>query len=153
MQHHHGCRYMHLRQDVSLEDLAAFHGHLGPFIVIGYRIGIYARDHFCDNPFELTAKVYCSGTPPQSCLADGIQLGSGCTLGKQNIGIVTSEEIAVEFEHEGQTLRIVPHPFAIPEGSVGNGQEYEARVEALAEAMFGYDDFDLFSIQTNDNTV
>lgn len=150
MQNHDHCRYMHLKQDFSLEDLAAFHGHLGPFIVIGYRIGTYVRDNFCNNPFDLRARIYCSGAPPQSCLADGIQLGSGCTLGKRNIEIIVSDTLAVEFERDGEILRIIPHPFTIPEGTIGDGKDYEARVEGLAEAMFGYDDADLFSIGTSE---
>ncbi len=105
-----------------------FHGHLGPFIVIGYRIGTYVRDNFCDNSFDLSARIYCAGKPPQSCLADGVQLVSGCTLRKQNIEIIESPDLAVEFEREGEILRIMPHPFTIPDGAIGDGRDYEARV-------------------------
>lgn len=146
MHNHTHCRYMHLKQDFSVRDLAAFHGHLGPFIIIGYRIGTYVRDTFCDNPFDLAARIYCSGKPPQSCLADGVQLGSGCTLGKRNIEIIESDTITAEFEHEGKILRIVPHTFTIPDGAIGDGRDYEARVEALAEEMYSYQDEDLFSV-------
>lgn len=142
MHTHNGCQYLNLEKNFTVADLAAFHGHLGPYIVIGYRIGKYARKHVCDNPFDLRARVYCAGMPPQSCLADGVQLGSGCTLGKRNIEIVESDDVAVEFEAGGLTVRVVPHSFDLPKG---DDEDYEARIEAFAEEMYYLDDAELFT--------
>jgi formylmethanofuran dehydrogenase subunit E len=142
MHRHNGCQYLNLERDLTVTDLAVFHGHLGPYIVIGYRIGKYASEHVCNNPFDLRARVYCAGTPPQSCLADGVQLGSGCTLGKRNIEIIESDQVAVEFETDGRTVRIVPRPFDLPDG---DGEDYEARIEAFAEEMYYLDDAELFT--------
>lgn len=141
MHNHTQLKYLNLRPEVSLKDLAAFHGHLGPYIVIGYRIGAYAREHFCDNPFDMNAYVYCAGRPPESCLADGIQLGCGCTFGKRNIDIIESDEIAVEFRAGEEILRIQPLPFLIQDGD-----DYEARIETAAEEMYSYQDEALFRI-------
>ena len=33
------CHLFNITKNYTAEDLAAFHGHLGPFIVLGYRIG------------------------------------------------------------------------------------------------------------------
>ncbi|HDR72430.1 MAG TPA: formylmethanofuran dehydrogenase [Methanoculleus sp.] len=141
--HHTACRYYNLDRGFSVADLAVFHGHLGPYIVIGYRIGRYVREHFCDDPFCLKATVFCSGTTPQSCLADGVQLGSGCTLGKRNIEIVPADTIRCEFAREGTTLSLTPHPFTLPPGS---GPEYEAAIEEIAERMYSMPDADLFEV-------
>ncbi|MEO0080645.1 MAG: formylmethanofuran dehydrogenase subunit E family protein [candidate division WOR-3 bacterium] len=62
-----------------------FHGHLGPWLVLGLRAGSYARRRLRASPFHLTALVNCPASPPHSCFLDGIQLGSGCTMGKANI--------------------------------------------------------------------
>lgn len=132
---------MHLRKECSIEDLAAFHGHLGPYIVLGYRIGRYVRDTFCDDPFRMSVRVYCSGTPPQSCIIDGIQLGSGCTLGKRNIEIIESDELRCEFTADGRNVTVVPAPFTTPERDA----DYELHIERIAEAMYGRPDADLFS--------
>jgi inosine-uridine nucleoside N-ribohydrolase len=72
--------------------LRTFHGHLGPYVVIGYRLGRHALQATGSNGhFGIRATVHCKATPPQSCMADGVQLGSGCTLGKRNIALVAAE--------------------------------------------------------------
>jgi hypothetical protein len=66
--------------------LRTFHGHLGPYVVIGYRMGQLALEELrSDGHFGLSAEVHSILAPPHSCLIDGVQLGSGCTLGKRNI--------------------------------------------------------------------
>ncbi|MBN1431534.1 MAG: formylmethanofuran dehydrogenase subunit E family protein [Methanomicrobiaceae archaeon] len=142
MKWHHHCKYMQLDREYTVRDLAAFHGHLGPYIVIGYRIGRYASEFFGNNPFEMKATVYCSGQTPQSCLADGVQLGSGCTLGKRNIEIVVSESLRCEFESAGKKLEIIPKGFTILQSS----DDYELEIEKMAEKMYGFEDSDLFEI-------
>ena len=73
--------------DEPLLLLERFHGHLGPYVVLGYRMGRFARKFLGKNPFGLRAEVFTGSTPPISCLVDGIQVGSGCTLGKGNVSI------------------------------------------------------------------
>jgi len=143
MHRHPDCRYTGLAREYSLEDLAAFHGHLGPYIVLGYRIGTYIRDQINDDPFKLYAKVYCSGEPPQSCLADGVQLGSGCTLGKCNIEVVVSDELKCEFVTEGKTVTVMPQPWVPPE----RDENYVQNLEELAERLYHCDDAELFDVR------
>ncbi|MCK4235472.1 MAG: hypothetical protein KAX38_00035 [Candidatus Krumholzibacteria bacterium] len=40
-----------------------------------------------EGHFGISAEVYSTLKIPKSCLIDGIQLGSGCTLGKGNIEV------------------------------------------------------------------
>jgi hypothetical protein len=42
MKWHEHCQYMELPREYPVTELARFHGHLGPFIVLGYRMGRYA---------------------------------------------------------------------------------------------------------------
>jgi formylmethanofuran dehydrogenase subunit E len=81
---------------------AAFHGHLGPWLALGLRAGIYARRHLLDDPFRLEAVVRCPGRRPFTCFIDGVQFGSGCTLGKSNIHHVPSRSVGVTFRVAGK---------------------------------------------------
>ena len=66
--------------------LRLFHGHLGPYVVIGFRLGEHALQRLqARSHFGLEAEVRCAEAPPESCLLDGIQFSTGCTLGKKNI--------------------------------------------------------------------
>ncbi|MDM7939941.1 MAG: formylmethanofuran dehydrogenase subunit E family protein [Methanothrix sp.] len=136
-----GCKHTGIEKEYSIEDLAAFHGHLGPFIVLGYRMGRYAKKNFCTDPFQMSAVVYCAGTPPESCMADGIQIGSGCTLGKRNIEIIASKEIRCIFTSGERKLTLIPKPFKkLPP----EDHDYPRLVESMAEEMYGMADSDLF---------
>lgn len=137
---HSHCKYYNITHDFSVTDLAAFHGHLGPYIVLGYRIGKYVRGNFCDDPFRMKAEIHCAGTPPQSCLADGVQLGSGCTLGKRNIEIVASDTISCIFESDGRRITLTPRPFPLP----NQDRDYQAAIEEVAEKMYYLQDDQLF---------
>ncbi|MDD3856491.1 MAG: formylmethanofuran dehydrogenase subunit E family protein [Methanoculleus sp.] len=142
---HRHCKYYNIKNDFSVADLAAFHGHLGPYIVLGYRVGKYVRSNFCDDPFRMKAEVRCAGVPPQSCLADGVQLGSGCTLGKRNIEIIPSETVACIFEADGRRITFTPHPFPLPKRDT----DYEAAIEAVAEEMYYMRDDELFELSSS----
>ncbi|WP_334139852.1 formylmethanofuran dehydrogenase subunit E family protein [Methanothrix soehngenii] len=143
MDHQEGkCRYTGMDKEYTIEDLAAFHGHLGPYIVLGYMIGRYARQNLCSDPFQMKAEVFCQDKPPQSCLADGVQIGSGCTLGKRNIRIVPSNEIRCHFAAGERELVIIPRPIAFTSES---GKEHDLLIEQLAEKMYRMADTDLFT--------
>jgi formylmethanofuran dehydrogenase subunit E len=140
------CKYTGIDKEQSIEDLAAFHGHLGPYIVLGYRMGRYVRQHFCSDPFQMKATVFCDGVPPQSCLADGIQIGSGCTLGKRNIDIVASKEIRCEFACGEMKIVIKPKQIRFPPQG---GDNYSLAIERLAEDMYSMPDSELFTAETS----
>lgn len=93
---------------LTMEDAAAFHGHMGPFLVIGYRAGRYAvkvlrpRDEF-----DLSTTVYIPLKTPFSCILDGIQCATKCTLGKWNIKWVESNEFKIEFLRKSTGKKLV----------------------------------------------
>ena len=136
-----GCIYTGIDKQYSIEDLAEFHGHLGPYIVLGYRIGRYVKEHFCSDPFQMKAVVFCEGVPPQSCLADGVQIGSGCTLGKRNIEIVPSSSIRCEFACGEQKMALKPKQIRFPEHGP---EDYNQLIEDLAVRMYSMQDSELF---------
>jgi formylmethanofuran dehydrogenase subunit E len=63
--------------------------------VIGYRMGKLAIGELgSDGHFGVSAEVHSPLKTPRSCLIDGVQLGSGCTLGKGNISVEEAPEPA-----------------------------------------------------------
>jgi len=105
---------------VSESDLAilnAFHGHVGPYVVAGMRCGRCAVDRLqAESHFGIEVVVRCPGAPPPSCFIDGIQISTGCTMGKMNIRHELSDEIIARFRNRrtGATLslRLRPEPIA-----------------------------------------
>lgn len=140
------CQYTSLDKEYTIEDLAAFHGHLGPYIVLGYRMGRYVKRYFCSDPFHMSVVVYCSGKPPQSCIADGVQIGSGCTLGKRNIELIEGGDVKCVFASEGKKLALRPKPIKFPPR---DDHHYAELIEQLAVEMYLMDDADLFSVSAD----
>jgi len=64
------------------------HGHLGPYVVTGYLMGIYVKGYL--DRIE-SVDAYLRHAPPVSCILDGLQLSTGCTLGRHNIKIKRSQ--------------------------------------------------------------
>ena len=145
MKWHDHCQYMEIPREYSVSDLARFHGHLGPFIVLGYRIGKQALKEMGSDPFSIKAEVYCSGVTPQSCLADGVQLGSGCTLGKGNIEVIKSEHVSCTFCAGEKKIRIIPKPLKTLNQ---NDSDYELAIERYAESLYHLKDEDLFQVDS-----
>ena len=64
-----------------------FHGHIGPFLAIGLRMGLLATEALGRIPLDMEAVVRVVPEPPRACAVDGIQYSTGCTMGKANIRI------------------------------------------------------------------
>ncbi len=128
--------------------LKTFHGHLGPYVVLGYRMGKLALETAgSTGHFGISADVYSILTPPPSCLIDGVQLGSGCTLGKRNIAVHETDgpAYAVFTTSDGARIRI-----ALREGVpdlVGRLIE-EKGVEAAGQELLGMKIEELFETET-----
>ena len=83
-----------------IEKGAEFHGHLGPFLVLGIRIGLIGlRELGAQRKFgqiNVTAKLKLS--VPFSCLIDGIQIVTKCTVGNRMLKLENSQQgMAVDF--------------------------------------------------------
>ncbi len=90
-----------------LASAGRFHGHIGPFLALGLKIGLMVNEMMGRSPFETKAIVRVSPNPPRSCLVDGIQFSTGCTMGKANIEIQPDDErIEVEFQRGERKVTI-----------------------------------------------
>jgi len=91
----------------TLERAAEFHGHLGPFLAIGVRMGLLAKKILNSNGFsDLHVIVNTGNNPPLSCVVDGIQVATGCTMGKGNISVRNLNDISALFHTKRQAIRV-----------------------------------------------
>lgn len=86
---------------LTLEEAVKLHGHLGPFLVIGYRAGLYARRLLGSTSQTLTCRVKLPLRKPYACIIDGVQSSTGCTAGKLNIHIEDCFDFSIELRDEG----------------------------------------------------
>ena len=83
-----------------------FHGHLGPFLVLGLRAGLLANSLLKKDYFKTKAVVVTEPSPPNSCFIDGIQFVTGCTMGKGNIKLKKGKDVSVLFSKEERKLKL-----------------------------------------------
>jgi formylmethanofuran dehydrogenase subunit E len=99
-----------------IENAARLHGHLGPFLVIGVRMGETAKRHLevdGKNSWRLQVSIKTRLSTPFSCVIDGIQATTSCTVGNQKLRIEKSrKEIAARFtlKSSHKTVKISVNP-------------------------------------------
>ena len=90
----------------ELEELKRFHGHLGPYAVIGLKMGQVANQYLGESGFGKKAVIETGTTPPISCIVDGIQFSSGCTLGKGNIEVKDQKQPIALFSNGQDRIKV-----------------------------------------------
>jgi formylmethanofuran dehydrogenase subunit E len=130
-----------------------FHGHGGPFMVIGLRMGQTALQMLdARGWFGIKCNALLRWRPPDSCVLDGIQMSTGCTTGKHNLIVTEREGVAAEFETDEKTILIrlksgildeIRGELAEVEHDEDHGEEPEGLIDRL-KAM-PYDD--LFNVE------
>ncbi|MDD5044683.1 MAG: FmdE family protein [Candidatus Omnitrophica bacterium] len=82
---------------IGIKEAEIFHGHLGPYLVLGLLAGELALKNLkCKKYFGLQVKVWGVDQKPKSCLIDGLQLSTGATFGKGNIAKFSATRIKIE---------------------------------------------------------
>ncbi|MFA6098490.1 MAG: formylmethanofuran dehydrogenase subunit E family protein [Patescibacteria group bacterium] len=89
---------------VNLKIIKSLHGHIGPYVVLGYVMGAYVRRHL-SNIDKIT--IYTKINPPVSCLLDGLQLSTGCTLGKNKIKTIRKKEFEKAVFYKNKRIIII----------------------------------------------
>lgn len=70
----------------TLHRLRQFHGHIGPYAVLGYRLGLWILARLgCGKYFGASVTARGPRITPFTCMLDGIQMATGYTLGKGNL--------------------------------------------------------------------
>lgn len=88
------------RNRITLKEAIKFHGHLGPYLVLGILAGeLAAKKLKFKKHFGLEVKIWGASGKPKSCLIDGLQLSTGATYGKGNIEKFDGPAIKIEFHN------------------------------------------------------
>jgi formylmethanofuran dehydrogenase subunit E len=66
---------------------ARIHGAFGPFIPVGIRIGLDAREKLHAEPRGLTVTYHNGSKPPCPCIADGIMIATQASPGQGTLQI------------------------------------------------------------------
>ncbi|RLE30307.1 formylmethanofuran dehydrogenase [Candidatus Acetothermia bacterium] len=83
------------------------HGHRGPFLACGIRMGLLALRLLGSTGYSgIRAVAETGSAPPVSCLVDGLQISTGCTAGKGNLGVEEGGRPAARFAAGGREIAI-----------------------------------------------
>jgi formylmethanofuran dehydrogenase subunit E len=92
-----------------IECARKLHGHVGPYVVIGLRMGAAAKKALNigdDESTLLTAEVSVPLHPPFSCLLDGVQVSTTCTVGNQRLQFKNAKTIQAIFSSQKDTKTV-----------------------------------------------
>lgn len=134
-----------------LDGAIDFHGHLGPFLILGMRMGVIARSILKPQSQDsLNAVVFVRSTPPASCTIDGIQVASKCTLGRGTIRVVEASDCIVgRFHLEGRTCTITVRPKVLNQLFEGVNTAAGGALVKMASDVMTASDEDLFEIESS----
>lgn len=132
------------RRDEFLSRAIEFHGHLGPYLVLGLKAGLFANQTLGRDPMKTEAFIETKVTPPESCFADGIQFSTGCTFGKGNIHLKEGEALQVAFKRNNQKLILKIKKEIIEE--ISSHPSKEEDWDKLAENIYKRETDKIFSI-------
>jgi tRNA-Thr(GGU) m(6)t(6)A37 methyltransferase TsaA len=129
-----------------LVQVVQVHGHLGSAVVAGARMGMTGL-RAVDAKGFFDVEVTCEGPlakPPRSCFLDGVQAGTGATLGKRNLRWVQSERIVLRIKNTetGKMAELRPTPMLLnllawdkPEPKIGGGTPPHEHLEGVARKI------------------
>lgn len=96
--------------DAELQDAKRFHGHLGPYLIVGMRMGHFISAVFGDEPFSYRIHSSVGWKPPPSCVIDGLQITTPCTVGNSMIQVEDLQDIAAWAENDAVQLSLRLRP-------------------------------------------
>lgn len=88
------------------------HGHLGIYATIGVKMGIRAREYFNIGVDDIAVVTYAGHKPPVSCMNDGLQVGTGASVGHGLITVAENHTPRPEarFTFKDKTVRLTLKP-------------------------------------------
>ncbi len=94
----------------ELIEAKKFHGHLGPYLVIGMRMGGIFCATWGDRPFGFRIHTTAGWEPPPSCIIDGLQISTPCTIGNSMLRVLQGDPLLAWAEKDGVRLEIALLP-------------------------------------------
>jgi formylmethanofuran dehydrogenase subunit E len=127
-----------------LQRAKAFHGHLGPNVTLGLRMGRLIVDRFGGEPFSFRITSFTGWTPPVSCIIDGLQLSTPCTVGNGYLRIVEEGVLRAIARKEGREIDIRVRPEIAERVKTEFDRNHE---EVLPLALWTMNDRELFEVE------
>ncbi len=123
-----------------------FHGHLGPFLVLGLRAGLTAR-RLIGAPSSVEVCVF--PRPPLSCVIDGVQVSSGCTLGNGRLTVnPTDDKLKVKLVFRSEKGAVMVSLVRdVVESLLSKMPAKKEELEEYAMSLLGEDEQCLFLIE------
>ncbi|HOF02537.1 MAG TPA: formylmethanofuran dehydrogenase subunit E family protein [Atribacterota bacterium] len=125
------------------------HGHSGPYLNLGIRMGLLALDQLdAKGYFGLSTEVELEYRTPMSCLIDGLQISTGCTMGKGNIKVKNNPvpiKVTIKSEQKTITVTIKPEIYQLMDFKKNTD-------ENLAEKILKMGDRELFDYSVTNET-
>ena len=98
--------------DYDLPSIAEwFHGHYQPYIALGIKMGEFAMRLLEAERHELLVTAETGTKPTFSCMTDGLQLVTGCTVGNGRLKVLEKGTLAATFSKDGKKIRVVAKEF------------------------------------------
>jgi len=130
-----------------------FHGHLGPFLVIGVRMGLIGlRElHANRDDLKLHAFAMLERVVPFSCTIDGVQVVTQCTVGNGRLQIKSvKNKFAASFQLNQKkevTVTLKPAKFEELKNALPKTAHAYKNVQ-LARKIASSPEDELFSLKT-----
>ena len=135
-----------------IKKAADFHGHLGPFLVMGVRMGLIGVRQLGvkENDEKLLVTAMLRNSVPFSCVIDGIQVATKCTIGNRKLMLKSSSEIAARFElpsRQQVTVTVNPATFGRLKKELLSENVPLEEVRKLAQLIASMPEEELFIIR------
>lgn len=139
-----------MKGNISLKEAVRFHGHLGPYLVLGLLAGKYALKKLkAKKYFGIVVFVRGATQKPKSCFIDGLQLSTGATCGKGNIQKSAGKELKVLFRNLDNNKRLNMCLDKKLIEALGRLKAHRDS-EALARKLYKANPATIFKLTTND---
>ena len=142
---------MHSRVEfrpLTAEELERFHGHLGPMVALGARMGEHAVVvHRMPTYFGMTVRVECGPEPPATCILDGLQMAIGATMGKKNIQHIPADDLKVTITEDKSGRSVTYTVNSSTKDLLKRWEKEGADVEERGHRIFHMKAEDLFDVK------
>jgi formylmethanofuran dehydrogenase subunit E len=142
-----------IQSNVSTKSLVRkakeFHGHLGPFLAMGVKMGQIGLRELGLSEQTNSLQVFLKVSPnvPYSCVIDGLQISTKCTIGNKKLRVENAEKIEAKFKdlNKGQSVTVSPQPaiFAMLKEQIVGKNLSDKELRKLAWTIASIPDKDL----------
>lgn len=137
---------------VLLKRATDLHGHFGPFLTLGVRMGIVGlRELGAEaGDTQLRITVMLEHSLPYSCMLDGLQTVTKCTVGNKRLTWKESKEFGASFlfENSGRKVEVKINPAIVHEVSLKLNKKHpsDKQVSQLGSEIRSKPENELFSV-------